>query len=734
MFIFINKKIKSVVFLTSQEKINLFQSLFRGRNDVFAKYWERADKSMSGYSPVCANEWKTGVCNKLQKKKCKDCSNSIYSIFSAKNIEEHLRGYKIYGIYPLLDDNTSYFVAVDFDGENWSKSATELFIQCQKYNIPAYLERSRSGNGCHLWVFFTDRYPAIKSRNIMTHLLREAKIIDEFSTEDSFDRLFPNQDSHNGKGFGNLIALPLQKQAQQQNNTVFLDPKNNLEPYSDQWDFLKNVQKISAQELDLIYSRLNSESVEIPTNTDNFLITIKEKLIISKIHLSKTINNYLRENLNFINSEFIVKKRIGLSVYKTEKYFKLIEQDDNNVYLPRGFLPQLTNFLSSQKIGFKIIDKRDLCDAIEISNHCQLFSHQKEAVENLLNAQSGVLVAPPGSGKTVIGIELINRLKQPTLILVHKKQIFNQWAERIENFLNIPKKEIGQFGTNKKTIGDKVTIAMIQTLNRENSIETLKSKAQFGLILVDECHHIPAQMFRQVITQFSPYYLYGLTATPERKNNDEKLIYLYLGEILHTINSGDLKNSGKNQTPTANNKIIIKNTSLNLPFNIKTKELSLLSKIITFDSERNQQIINDVEIEAKKSAKCLILTERKEHVEILDRYLKEKFEIVALTGDLTDKQRREKIQQIASQNFQIIIATGQLIGEGTDIPNLDCLFLVYPFSFKGKLIQYIGRIQRGDSGNKTIYDYHDINIPYLEKLFKKRKGYYKKYFDWGEER
>jgi len=294
--------------------------------------------------------------------------------------------------------------------------------------------------------------------------------------------------------------------------------------------------------------------------------------------------------------------------------------------------------------------------------------------------------------------------------------------KELKDFLNIPKKDIGQFVSTKKKIGNKVTIAMVQTLKRLKNLDELTDK--FGLIIVDECHHMPAKMFRSIITKLNPYYLYGFTATPERKNNDEKITYICLGEVLHTIDT----NYNLSKNTKAKTEVIVKETDLEIPFKIKTDTFQLLYKIISFDSVRNKRIIEDVKKEAENGLRCLVLTERKDHVEVLSHYLKKDYEIIQLTGDLTAKQRKEKIQQIYDGNFQILLATGQLIGEGTDFPNLDCLFLVYPFAFQGKLTQYIGRIQRGGQSSNKIYDYRDKKVEYLERLFKKRLKHYQKNF------
>ncbi len=722
--------------LTPQEKIEIFKNIFRGRVDVFAVYWEKADKSASGYTPACLNEWKTGLCHKLQKMKCKDCPNSKYAGLNDYYIDSHLRGRKIYGIYPLLEDNQSYFIAADFDRKNWEKDALKFYKQCRKYDLPTYIERSKSGNGGHAWIFFADKYPAFKARDIAINILREIKIIDQFAKEDSFDRLFPNQDEHSGKGFGSLIALPLQGKARENNNTVFLNPENEFLPFNDQWEFLKQIKKVSIAKLNDLYEGFNADESSIGKQKSGSLkkqltITVAEQICISKINLPRVLVNFLREELNFINSEFIIKKRMGLSTYKTEKYFKLIKSQENNYAIPRGYLNELVNFLSSKDIKFIVEDKRKKCAKIEFASTCKLYGYQKDAIKDVLAEDNGVLIAPSGAGKTIMGIDMIFKLKQPTLILVHKKQIYNQWLQRINDFMSIPKREIGQICGNKKTVGEKITVAMLQTLSNADNFANQLGLNNIGLVLVDECHHIPAKTFRKVITKLNPYYLYGFTATPKRKNNDEKLIYIYLGKILHTVGRNFSDQDREDETKarkSAEIKVIIKNTETEVPFKVRTDNFQILSKIITFDSNRNKLITDDVIHEAAKGNRCLILTERKEHVETLSYYLKGEYEVITLTGDLTEKQKKEKLKQVESGHFQMLIATGQLIGEGTDFPNLNCLFLVYPFAFEGKLTQYIGRIQRGSNYQSTIYDYRDTNIAYLEKFYKKREKYYKKHF------
>jgi superfamily II DNA or RNA helicase len=301
----------------------------------------------------------------------------------------------------------------------------------------------------------------------------------------------------------------------------------------------------------------------------------------------------------------------------------------------------------------------------------------------------------------------------------------DQWIERIQAFLGIPKKDIGKIAGGKKTIGKEITVAMMQSLIKMEGEEKEKITNAFGTIIIDECHHIPAKTFRELITQFNPYYLYGLTATPKRKYNDEKLIYYYIGDILTTINPDKTTTNSKQNKDEKHTIVEIHETSLSVPFDRKIDTFEVLSKILIFDSNRNTIITQDILRHVMKGKKILVLTERKEHVNTLNLFLKSHCEIITLTGDDSASKRKLKIEQLNLGHFQVLIATGQLLGEGLDLPVLDCLFLIYPFSFEGKLIQYIGRIQRTEN-QKVIVDYRDPNITFYEKLFKKRNAYYRR--------
>jgi len=314
--------------------------------------------------------------------------------------------------------------------------------------------------------------------------------------------------------------------------------------------------------------------------------------------------------------------------------------------------------------------------------------------------------------------------RQPALIIVHRRQLFDQWIERIQSFLGIAEAFIGKIAPGQQKIGTHITVAMIQSLATIDTTSDVFNS--FGLIIIDECHHIPAKTFREVITRFSSYYLYGLTATPVRKNNDEKLIFIHIGDVIHEV-----RLIAENSLSCKKVSVIIRETGLLIPFDYRTDKPETLHQILVHDSARNQLIIEDIKTEVNASKKILVLTERKAHIDVLRQYLKDKFEVITISGEDSASARKSKLQQIKEGHFQVLISTGQFFGEGTDLDNLDCLILAYPFAFEGKLIQYMGRVQRGEI-TPLIYDYRDICIEYLEKQFRQRNRYYKKLLNSGQ--
>ncbi|MGQ7853399.1 TOTE conflict system archaeo-eukaryotic primase domain-containing protein [Pedobacter sp. WC2501] len=700
----------------TQEQINLYKSLFKGREDVFALRWEKEKKI--GYSPAYSYDPYLYKIHKMKGGSFQNYTEKTHQALDNIQIANHLNGKQFVGIYPLLQNNTSWFIAADFDEKNWINDCRLFITECKKNKIPCYLERSRSGNGGHVWIFFNKPFPAYKARKILLKLLESSNVVSIFDKNASFDRMFPNQDYLSGKGIGNLIALPLNQTISSQGNNCFIDP-DTLQKYDDQWGFLKKIERIDIQYLEDIYTSLFNEAANENVSPTKLTISLSNDVKISREGLTPALTEFLRESLNFPNTEFIIRKNSGKSTFGLPRYFRFIRENASGFSAPKGFIGKLIRFCLEQKIDYDLKDLRTLRPEIIFSFYPKLREYQFPVIAAAEKKNIGIIVAPPATGKTVMGLKIIASKQQPALILVHRKQLADQWAERIETFLGIQKQDIGTIGQGKRKIGTHVTIAMIQSLVKELKGENaVKIKSSFGTIIVDECHHIAAETFSDTIGQLNSYYLYGLTATPFRKNDNGNLISVHLGEIISEIESSSIKNE---QSP----EIIIRNTALDVPYNAKTDRFETLSNILIHDSLRNNLIIEDITLQIGRGKKVIILTERKEHIETLHQQLKRNFEVITLSGDDSEANRKMKWGALNSGNYQALITTGQFFGEGSDLSNAQCLFLVYPFSFEGKLVQYIGRVQRSEI-KPIIYDYRDIKIEYLNRMFLKRNVYYRK--------
>lgn len=703
--------------MQSDDKITLYRSLFRGREDIFARRWEKGGKS--GYSPAYSFDWNEFNAHRARGGTLKDFENKTPIPLTDEIVREHLTGRTALGVYPILPDNTSYFLAADFDHGEWLEDCMRFRQEMAALGLTTYIERSRSGNGGHVWVFFEDAYPCHKSRAVGLEVARKVLGLSAFDKEASFDRLFPSQDVVTKNGLGNLIALPFQGVAARVGNTVFLDPETG-EPYEDQYSVLKNARRHAINELDTAYGLVVGESVDLPiAQSKKLRVAVSQNIILQKAQLNSTLVGFLKEQLNFLNTEYLTKKRLGMSLYQVQKYFRLIDESDKTVSLPRGFLARLLRFLYENGIKYEVVYAVPEFPTAKFKSAIKLQDVQEQIVAAAMQEKQGVIVAPPGSGKTMMGMELIARHPKPALVLVHRQQLLDQWVDRIQKYLNIPKAHIGRFSGAKKTVGKQITVGLLQSFARSQELNEMCDK--FGTIIVDECHHIPAKTFRNVISHLNPEFLYGLTATPERKHNDEQLIYIYIGDII--ANMADY--APVLQPRTKHFEIVIRETGLAVPFDWKTDHFDLIAKTISYDTARNRQVVKDVLEQTVLGRKTLVLSERKEHLKVLELYLKGHCETLLFTGDDSAAGRASKLKQINDGHYQVLLATGQLFGEGMHIENIEVLILAFPFAFEGKLTQYIGRLMHS-AEPKVLIDYHDQDIPFLDRQFKKRQSVYKK--------
>ncbi|MDF1551252.1 MAG: DEAD/DEAH box helicase family protein, partial [Bacteroidales bacterium] len=528
-----------------KSQIDLFKSIFKGREDVFAIRWEKG--SNSGYIPAYLYDIYRYRIHKMKGGTLQNFTEKTYLPYSEEQIAKHLKGQQLIGIYPLLKDNTSWFIAADFDKSGWEDECKAFINSCTENNIPAYLERSRSGKGGHVWIFFDQPYHAVKSRKIFISLLQKTGSFSIFDKSSSFDRLFPNQNSLSGKGLGNLIALPLYKPTWDLGNSCFIE-QDTFMPVTNQWEFLKTIKRVSTKELDELYTRILPVSINSVVQfqsdqdkTGKLTIRLNNNVQISRKNIPLLLISFLKDELNFVNTAYVIKKKMGKNTWGTEYYFKCIEETENDVIIPRGSVGKLLRFCKENKIEYEFLDERQKKSPVSFSCDIHLRDYQMPAIEAATKKDIGVIVAPPGTGKTVIALKIIVEKQQPALIIVHRKQLADQWIERIQTFLGIPKNEIGAIGQGKTKPGKKITIAMIQSLRKELAKPDSLFQNAFGTIIVDECHHVPAESFRNAISLLNTFYIYGLTATPIRKYNDVKLIFIHLGEIISELKAQDLK-------------------------------------------------------------------------------------------------------------------------------------------------------------------------------------------------
>ena len=763
-----NKPIYSLVSvptitLSIDERIRLFQSLFKGREDVFARRWFSKTTGKSGYQPVCINEWKQGICDK-KKYRCVICPNRNFAPLTTQDTYRHLEGKDEYccdvvGLYAIMQDNSCAFLCADFDDKNCKYGYKEDILAyvgvCREWLIPYAIERSRSGNGAHVWIFFEAPLPASKARRLGNAILTEAMTRNGQMSFNSYDRFFPNQDYLPEGGFGNLVALPLQGQARRKQNSVFVD--NDFLVYKDQWAFLYNLKKIQESTIDqllrLHYQEelgklsMSSENkpwvTPLPQNItqEDFHTKVEiikaDKLYIPLKAVSAKVLNHLKRIAAFKNPEFYSKQALRLSTYAIPRIISCFDITNEYLAMPRGCEDAIRSFLNDNTVTYTIIDKTNHGNKISVSFQGEEREEQLEAINALLPYTNGILHATTAFGKTVTAAAIIARKKVNTLILVHSKALLKQWHDRLTEFLNIdyPQHEeknkrgrrkvfspIGCFDSSGNTLHGIIDIALIQSCLDEDGVKPFVQ--DYGLVIVDECHHVSSITFEQVLMSIKAHTIYGLTATPIRKDGHQPIIFMQCGPIRF---STDVKSQIAKQS--FDRFLIPRFTSYN---SILEDRLSIatLYKYLSEDEIRNNLIVEDICKAVNTGRTPIILTNRTAHVSVLAEKLKATIKnVISLTGAGTTKEKREamqRLQTIPDSEQLVIVATGKYVGEGFDYPRLDTLFLALPISWKGLLTQYAGRLHREYEGKKDvrIYDYIDIHEPICDSMYRKRlKGY-----------
>jgi superfamily II DNA or RNA helicase len=722
--------------------------------------WENTKSGKAGYAPACSNEWVKGVCNKPQIK-CGECPNQAFIPVTGDTIESHLRGKDrtsrhhgnfVAGVYPLLPTNTCWFLAADFDGEKWAEDAIAFVQTCRANNIPAALERSRSGQGGHVWIFFSELVPGRIARQLGSHLLTETMDRRPEIGFKSYDRLFPSQDTMPLGGFGNLIALPLQRKAREQGNSVFVD--DGLKEFEDQWAFLQSVRRMSLNEVEALVDKaetrgrvlgvrmpVDDEDAERPWQTlpsrrsgpppiseplpSETAVVLANEIYIDRRALPPSVVARLVRLAAFQNPEFYRAQAMRLPTFGKPRIISCAEIHPNHIALPRGCLDEATAMLQALGIGICLDDRRE--SGVEISAQFlgTLHEQQMTALHAIAPYDFGVLSATTAFGKTVIAAAMIAERRRSTLVLVHRRELLEQWTERLKSFLAIDDTGIGVIGGGRRRPTGRIDVALIQSLVRKGEVSDII--AGYGQLIVDECHHLSAPSFELVARRSKARYVLGLSATVARKDGHHPIIFMQCGPLRHLV-------SAKSQAARRGfaHCVRVRETGFQLPagMNIERPSMPAVYAALAHDEARNNLIFDDV-LTALDAGRCpLVLTERRDHLEMLEtRFRKFTRNLVVLRGAMRASERLAANTALKSSSYgeRLILATGRYLGEGFDDSRLDTLFLTMPISWKGTLAQYVGRLHRDHESKREVivYDYVDTAVPILTRMAARRRSGYR---------
>jgi superfamily II DNA or RNA helicase len=735
------------------EKIALFRSLFRGREEIHARRFVSGKTGRAGYQPVCGNEWVRGICEK-PRIRCGECAHQRFLPVTDEVVRWHLSGVDdrgkefVMGLYPMMLDETCHFLAADFDGEHWREDSMAFLETCHRVGVPAALERSRSGNGGHVWLFFADAVTATLARKLGAHLLTETMERRPEVGLRSYDRFFPNQDTLPKGGFGNLIALPLQKAARDLGNSVFVDDK--FAEHEDQWAFLSQVGRIATSRLEeivrlaegcgrVIGVRMASPdeddaepwSAPPSRRRDSFPtgeipkvmeLVLGDQIYIAKEGLGPSLRNALIRLAAFQNPEFYKAQAMRLPTYDKPRIIACAEDHPLHIGLPRGCLDDVIGLLGSLKVAASVRDERFHGRELKAEFRGTLREEQRKAGEAMLAHDTGVLSATTAFGKTVLAAWLIAQRGVNTLVLVHRQQLLEQWVDRLSQFLGMEPKEIGRWGGGRKKLTGNVDVALIQSVIRKDVVQDLVG--DYGHLVVDECHHLSARSFELVARRAKVRYVTGLSATVARKDGHHPIIFMQCGPVRYKV---DARQQAAERPFT--HEVLVRPTGFlpgGEPDDDKRREFQRLCDAVMRSDARNRMICADVAEAVRAGRSPVILTERTEHLQLLaDMLSADVPHIITLQGGMGRKAlllALEKAREIPAGEGRVLLATGRFLGEGFDDSRLDTLFLTMPISWRGTIAQYVGRLHRMHDGKRKVqvYDYADVDIPMLSRMFDRR--------------